>query len=634
MDNNNITDNNNIMDTNITNIKSIKKKHSFKKKKKARPILSQHGGAKYDFDNLIGVKTKGLMSCWLDSGIQMLWNIDCLRDYLLNTLAEDIKKLKEMTQEEKDKENKEEKKIIEKAVKKVVPNIDDTILELAINGITRNNIPTPIEELLPDNFKNDFKNKLNIILALQSIFQTYNNKIIDIRKNTVDGFNAIKKNLFMMPSNDGEKLQQISDSNLVAIMDEKLTHTNMDNEFVNSVDILREYMAVTEGEAINDANLMKARDTTVLIKLIFYLFESINYTSLLKIKKCYKFYLLSYNVDTKIYKLTFDNCIFIPNNATNVNLQDMIIKNYLTNDNIILLPETEILLFYIHRAEGNFDNSISANSSIKLSNHDFKLRGAIIHKAERREVSAHEAFIAYDDNGNKAALLNGTSKTNLIDIEGSNDHEDIVNYKPDTRGVLYLYELDEPSKAAKVDATELAEALGPAFAAVGADTSQPDTNVAAALTATLAATQVGPDAIEEANVPAALTATLAAIQPAKPPAQPPDQPPAAIPPAQLDAKLPTGRGTTGRGTTGRGTTGRGTTGRGTTGRGDILNRQQSGLEEQHRIIPAKPPVKGQVEEKPYSGSLEPSSDSNGENMVLGILLVITLAISGVLFVQH
>ena len=167
MDNNNITDtNNNIMDN--TNIKSIKKKHSFKKKKKARPILSQHGGAKYDFDNLIGVKTKGNMSCWLDSGIQMLWNIDCLRDYLLNTQAEDIKKLKEMTKQEKDQENKEEKKIIEKAVKKVVPNIDETILNTAISGMT-------LEVL--QNINIDFKTKLNIILALQSIFQTYNNKI-------------------------------------------------------------------------------------------------------------------------------------------------------------------------------------------------------------------------------------------------------------------------------------------------------------------------------------------------------------------------------------------------------------------------------------------------------------------------
>jgi len=68
---------------------------------------------------------------------------------------------------------------------------------------------------------------------------------------------------------------------------------------------------------------------------------------------------------------------------------------------------------------------------------------------------------------------------------------------------------------------------------------------------------------------------------------------------------------------------------------DNRNRQQtigSGVKERRDIKErdAKPPV----EVKPYSGSLEPSSDSNGENMVLGILLVITLAISGVLFVQH
>jgi hypothetical protein len=647
MDNNNITDtNNNIMDN--TNIKSIKKKHSFKKKKKARPILSQHGGAKYDFDNLIGVKTKGNMSCWLDSGIQMLWNIDCLRDYLLNTQAEDIKKLKEMTKQEKDQENKEEKKIIEKAVKKVVPNIDETILNTAISGMT-------LEVL--QNINIDFKTKLNIILALQSIFQTYNNKIIDIRKNTADGFNAIKKNLFKRPSNDGEKLQQISDSNLVAIMDVNLEYRDMDNNLVNSVDILRGYMAVIEGEEINDENRVKAREPTQFIKSIFFLFESINDTTdikkILKIKKCCKFYLVSHDTTSNTLTLTYDIIYTFINETNNTNLQEWINQQYIKdNTSLILLPETEILLFQINRSI-NHDthhgvNSISSNNSIKLSNRNFHLRGVIVHKQEPAKPKAagdktplvrppgHEAFIAYDDTGKKAALLNGTSKTNLIDIEEAVEHTDNVDYNPDTNGVLYLYQIsDEVVEAAKVDPTELAEglgpaiaAVGPAIAAVGADTSQPYTNVAAALTATIAATQVGPDAIEEANIPAALVGTVAAAAPAS---VQPTQLPASVQPTQLPASVmlttakPAGRGTSDIGSDiGRGR------GRGR-GRGDDSANRGSGLHLQKRT---QPPVEENVVEKPYSGSLEPSSDSNGENMVLGILLVITLAISGVLFVQR
>ena len=638
MDNNNITDtNNNIMDN--TNIKSIKKKHSFKKKKKARPILSQHGGAKYDFDNLIGVKTKGNMSCWLDSGIQMLWNIDCLRDYLLNTQAEDIKKLKEMTKQEKDQENKEEKKIIEKAVKKVVPNIDETILNTAISGMT-------LEVL--QNINIDFKTKLNIILALQSIFQTYNNKIIDIRKNTADGFNAIKKNLFKRPSNDGEKLQQISDSNLVAIMDVNLEYRDMDNNLVNSVDILRGYMAVIEGEEINDENRVKAREPTQFIKSIFFLFESINDTTdikkILKIKKCCKFYLVSHDTTSNTLTLTYDIIYTFINETNNTNLQEWINQQYIKdNTSLILLPETEILLFQINRSI-NHDthhgvNSISSNNSIKLSNRNFHLRGVIVHKQEPAKPKAagdktplvrppgHEAFIAYDDTGKKAALLNGTSKTNLIDIEEAVEHTDNVDYNPDTNGVLYLYQIsDEVVEAAKVDPTELAEglgpaiaAVGPAIAAVGADTSQPYTNVAAALTATIAATQVGPDAIEEANIPAALVGTVAAAAPAS---VQPTQLPASV---MLTTAKPAGRGTSDIGSDiGRGR------GRGR-GRGDDSANRGSGLHLQKRT---QPPVEENVVEKPYSGSLEPSSDSNGENMVLGILLVITLAISGVLFVQR
>jgi hypothetical protein len=656
MDNNNITDtNNNIMDN--TNIKSIKKKHSFKKKKKARPILSQHGGAKYDFDNLIGVKTKGNMSCWLDSGIQMLWNIDCLRDYLLNTQAEDIKKLKEMTKQEKDQENKEEKKIIEKAVKKVVPNIDETILNTAISGMT-------LEVL--QNINIDFKTKLNIILALQSIFQTYNNKIIDIRKNTADGFNAIKKNLFKRPSNDGEKLQQISDSNLVAIMDVNLEYRDMDNNLVNSVDILRGYMAVIEGEEINDENRVKAREPTQFIKSIFFLFESINDTTdikkILKIKKCCKFYLVSHDTTSNTLTLTYDIIYTFINETNNTNLQEWINQQYIKdNTSLILLPETEILLFQINRSI-NHDthhgvNSISSNNSIKLSNRNFHLRGVIVHKQEPAKPKAagdktplvrppgHEAFIAYDDTGKKAALLNGTSKTNLIDIEEAVEHTDNVDYNPDTNGVLYLYQIsDEVVEAAKVDPTELAEglgpaiaAVGPAIAAVGADTSQPYTNVAAALTATLAAAV--PDTSSTTNIPAALVGTVAAAA-APASVQPPTQP--TTDRSNHNSQQSVAAGLKDRDLKERDIKDRDIKERDLKDRDikdrdikdrDIKERDLKERDIKERDIKerdAKPPV----EEKPYSGSLEPSSDSNGENMVLGILLVITLAISGVLFVQR
>jgi hypothetical protein len=473
----------------------------------------------------------------------------------------------------------------------------------------------------------------------------------------VDGFNAIKKNLFKRPSNDVEKLQQISDSNLVAIMDVNLEYRDMDNNLVNSVDILRGYMAVIEGEEINDENRVKAREPTQFIKSIFFLFESINDTTdikkILKIKKCCKFYLVSHDTTSNTLTLTYDIIYTFINETNNTNLQEWINQQYIKdNTSLILLPETEILLFQINRSI-NHDthhgvNSISSNNSIKLSNRNFHLRGVIVHKQEPAKPKAagdktplvrppgHEAFIAYDDTGKKAALLNGTSKTNLIDIEEAVEHTDNVDYNPDTNGVLYLYQIsDEVVEAAKVDPTELAEglgpaiaAVGPAIAAVGADTSQPYTNVAAALTATIAATQVGPDAIEEANIPAALVGTVAAAAPAS---VQPTQLPASVQPTQLPASVmlttakPAGRGTSDIGSDiGRGR------GRGR-GRGDDSANRGSGLHLQKRT---QPPVEENVVEKPYSGSLEPSSDSNGENMVLGILLVITLAISGVLFVQR
>jgi hypothetical protein len=638
--------NNNITDTNITNIKSIKKKHSFKKKKKARPILSQHGGAKYDFDNLIGVKTKGNMSCWLDSGIQMLWNIDCLRDYLLDTKAEDIKKLKEMTQEEKNQENKEEKKIIEKAVKKEVPNIDDTILNTAISGMT-------LEVL--QNINIDFKNKLNIILALQSIFITYKKKINNIKANTDAEFINNNKLLFMLASNDGDKRERISDLELVAIMDVNLEYRDMDNNLVNSVDILRGYMAVIEGEEINDENRVKAREPTQFIKSIFFLFESINDTTdikkILKIKKCCKFYLVSHDTTSNTLTLTYDIIYTFINETNNTNLQEWINQQYRKdNTSLILLPETEILLFQINRSI-NHDahhgvNSISSNNSIKLSNRNFHLRGVIVHKQEPAKPKAagdktplvrpagHEAFIAYDDTGKKAALLNGTSKTNLIDIEEAVEHTDNVDYNPDTNGVLYLYQIsDEVVEAATDDPTKIAESIGAAFAAgvaedAKADTSQPDTNVAAALTATLAATQVGPDAIEEANVPAALIGTVAASQQSKTDTIKTVVKPLAKPPGNGSSSSSTSTSTSS-------STSTSTSGRTSGTNVDDPKRQQSlASGAKNKVIKPQSPPTGEDEEKPYSGSLEPSSDSNGENMVLGILLVITLAISGVLFVQR
>jgi len=586
MDNNNIMDtNNNIMDN--TNIKSIKKKHSFKKKKKARPILSQHGGAKYDFDNHCGIHSTGQMSCWMDACLQMLWDIDCLREYLLDpTSEENITKLQPI----REKTTKD----IKDLVTKNYPYFQEQIFG-----------NTNFSEFIDKDDK--FDGKVETILALKSIFKTYNSTIEQI-----NGLSKDEKNtkFTIGKDTDTDKDNLITDG-LIAVIDNNILL------------------------GINKAD--EASEAEDLINKIFNLFKDIDDKDVIKLRKCFTTIHLHIDDkhDKKYYELRNPSIVILSGYNENEEIQSLLDKTYIYNKNKTLIPfeETKFILLMISRpiVDNVFiSKPCSITNLITINNRKYKLRGTIIHtstngldKHGKQKMSGHYIYCTYDDKGEIAVLLNGSIKTLYKDFIARLTDGDRLKYKPDTNGVFFLYQLtDEPSKAAKVDATELAEALGPAFAAVGADTSQPDTNVAAALTATLAATQVGPDAIEEANIPAALTATIAATQllaptqptqPAKPPvAKPPvAKPPVAKPPV---AKPPVAKPPGGD-------------------LDDNVDRQQllaSGTK--NKVI--KPPGEENVVEKPYSGSLEPSSDSNGENMVLGILLVITLAISGVLFVQH
>ena len=565
MDNNNIMGtNNNIMDTNITNIKSIKKKHSFKKKKKARPILSQHGGAKYYFNKLIGIKSEGNMSCWLDSGLQLLWNIDCLREYLLTpTSEENINKFEPITEKAKESEN---------------------IIELVTNN---NNNPNLLSIFSKDPAITETINKtidkidgkINAILALKSIFKTYND--------------AVKSN---------------SDT---AVLDKNLTFKNSNNEDAYTVDTFYKYMI---GEVIKDTG----SDPAEFISKVFGLFVDISNTKVINLRKCFTSRVLNIYANTHKYEIVATDILYLrPNQEDNgKNIQLLIDERYINNEESVLIPfkETKFILLGIQRPPKEKEVSIVISPNIIINKETYKLRGTIV--APRTIDTFHFSYYACDDNGKITAFLNGTNKSSYV----SQSEEDKRNNNPETKGFIYLYELIQKATTEAELAEELASAIavaGVAEAGVAdakANTSQPDTNVAAALTATLAATQVGPDAIEEANVPAALTATLAATQlPA--PTQPPQ------PPASASAK-PAGRG--------RGAgNGRGNGSGNGSGNVDRQRSLGSGFKGS-----AKPPVKNQDEVKPYSGSLEPSSDSNGENMVLGILLVITLAISGVLFVQH
>ena len=353
------------------------------------------------------------------------------------------------------------------------------------------------------------------------------------------------------------------------------------------------------------------------------------------------------NINGTDYTISPINSIAISNPPKRYNFQNIIDRDYFesTNKRLILFPETKFILLTDYNTDTTkFERTISTN--INISNHTYILRGCIIHiytyktdqatkERIRSSEAGHELFVAYDNIGNKAALLNDIVKSDLNAVKDIKEHSsNQTDNDPTINGTIFLYELDDPAKIADADNAKIATTLGAAIAAVGeADTSQPDTNVAAALTATLAAAV--PDTSSTKNVPAALISTVAATQlPA--PTQPTkhDKSIKSVKSVKSDIKP---SGSSGNGSSGNGSSGNGSSGNGSSSSGDNdPNRQRSlasGARERERDR-EKPLVKEQVEVKPYSGSLEPSSDSNGENMVLGILLVITLAISGVLFVQH
>jgi hypothetical protein len=576
MDNNNIMDtNNNITDNN--NIKSIKKKHSFKKKKKARPILSQHGGAKYDFDSRCGIHSTGQMSCWMDACLQMLWDIDCLREYLLDpTSEENITKLQPIT--EKTTED------IKDLVTKNYPYFQEQIFG-----------NTNFSEFIAKDI-DKFDGKVETILALKSIFKTYNSTIERINGLSKDEKNT-KFTIGKDTDTDTDKDNLIKDG-LIAVID--------DNIFLG----------------INKAD--EASEAEDLINKIFNLFKDIDDKDVIKLRKC--FTTIHLHIDKKYYELRNPSIVILSGYDENEEIQSLLDKTYIYNKNKTLIPfeETKFILLMISRpiVDNVFiSKPCSITNLITINKRKYKLQGTIIHtstnaldKHGKQKMSGHYIYCTYDDKGEIAVLLNGSIKTLYKDFIARLTDTDKLKYNPDTNGVFFLYQLaDEPGEVAKADAKDdtaiIADALSAAIA-VGADTSQPDTNVAAALTATLAAAV--PDTSSTTNIPAAPT------QSAKPPdqsAKPPANPPTAKPPT---AKPPTAKPPTAKPPGGD--------------LDDNVDRQQllaSGLQKRE-----KPPGEENVVEKPYSGSLEPSSDSNGENMVLGILLVITLAISGVLFVQH
>jgi hypothetical protein len=619
--NNNITDTNNITDNN--NIKSIKKKHSFKKKKKARPILSQHGGAKYDFDNLIGIDISSEFvpqPCWFVSIIQLLWNIDCLRDYLLHTPRDVIINLKLIPDIKKQEEEDNEKT-------RITELLTDQMRELF--KIKR---PSPDKVSLTgfDYAADTIDIKVDMILALQSIFKVYKDSIDKMKQVDI----AVRTKLFTTAEID--RIVDLKENNLVAILNNNTVFKSKNGTDCSSLEIINSYFMTK-----TQTTIAEQKDAYIFMELIFLLFEDIDDNDILKIRKCFTCRTLYISESSEYYTIASKNAIQLDTSQPKNSFQTIIDNDYINSSNncLILFPETKFILLRIA-----YDGTKNISNTITISNRTYILRGCIVHIINK---SGHFVFVAYNNDGDVAALLNDSVKSELLTIKNNSQHpSNDKRYDPATNGVIFLYEQsDEVVEVAKDDPVKNAEGLADALAAaiaVGAeakaDANQPDTNVAAALTATLAATQVGPDAINEPNVPAALTGTLAATQlPASvQPSQPPQSPASAkLTTAKLTTAKPTGSGRgdgRGRGSgDGRGS-GRGD-GR---GRGDgvdddpdIQQSVASGLKYR-----AKPPVEENVEVKPYSGSLEPSSDSNGENMVLGILLVITLAISGVLFVQR
>ena len=611
MDANNITDNNNIMDTNITNIKSIKKKHSFKKKKKARPILSQHGGAKYDFDNLIGIDTARTQPCWFNSVIQLLWNIDCLRDYLLKTDENVIRELNAMTEVKKKEEEDKEKERINK------------LLDNKMSKTSTSSDAIPPIFLKPDTIDT----KIKMILALKSILKVYEESIVRIK--SIDS--ATKTKLFA-GTRDGDLVTEFRKNKLAAELNNNITFKGTDNKDYSSISTIFDYIAhktILDEAHIPDPD--SQQDPLDFILLIFILFEDIDDAKIIDLKKCFTCRTL--NINGTDYTISPINSIAISNPPKRYNFQNIIDRDYFesTNKRLILFPETKFILLTDYNTDTTkFERTISTN--INISNHTYILRGCIIHiytyktdqatkERIRSSEAGHELFVAYDNIGNKAALLNDIVKSDLNAVKDIKEHSsNQTDNDPTINGTIFLYELDDPAKIADADNAKIATTLGAAIAAVGeADTSQPDTNVAAALTATLAAAV--PDTSSTKNVPAALISTVAATQ--LPAPTQPTKHDKSVKSVKSDIKP-------------SGSSGNGSSGNGSSSGDNDPNRQRSlasGARERERDR-EKPLVKEQVEVKPYSGSLEPSSDSNGENMVLGILLVITLAISGVLFVQH
>jgi hypothetical protein len=426
-----------------------------------------------------------------------------------------------------------------------------------------------------------------------------------------------------MEYSDINKKDELINKNLIALMD-NLSYTTISGKKKDPIDEIINYRNIKEEVGSGD----KAGDPISLIKLTFLLFEDIQNDKIIELKKWFRVCILYIDETNTRYKINFKNIIdIIPKKKCDdktelCNLQLMINTDYINPSkyNMLLFQETKFLLFTINdialigKDHSKFNLSIEANKTINIYNRNYKLRGCIIHTGDNR-ASGHDTFLAYNNEGEKAALLNGSYKTNLLDI--NDDHSVKRDFNPNTKGTLYLYELADED-------TDLAASLAGSLAVATETKPASETDIATALTATLAAAV--PDTSSTTNIPAALIGTVAAAaaptQSAKPPdqsAKPPANPPTAKPPT---AKPPTAKPPTAKPPGGD--------------LDDNVDRQRSlasGAREREGDR-AKPPVKEQVEEKPYSGSLEPSSDSNGENMVLGILLVITLAISGVLFVQH
>ena len=611
MDNNNIMDNNITHNNNTTNIKRSKKIRSFKKKKKAKPILSQHGGAKYDFNDLIGIETKGTMTCWVVSAIQMLWNIDDLRNYLLRTSEADIKELKRMTEAQKEADQTNEKQRISDLVlskhKYIIPddNIRGDLIDIVEGLDKKSPLFNEYRDFPYKGTPDTIEDKQNMILALRSIFKAYSSTIENIKTNHSEGNNEV----FKMEYGDIKK-DELKEKKLIALMD-KLSYTTIGGEEKDPIDEIINYCNIKEEVKPGDKPGDKAGDPISLIKLTFLLFEDIQDDKIIELKKWFRVCILYIDETNVRYKINFKNIIdIIPKeecDKTEVcNLQLMINTEYINPSkykfNMLLFQETKFLLFTINeialigKDHSKFNLSIEANKTINIYNRNYKLRGCIIHTGNDR-ASGHETFLAYNNEGEKAALLNGPYKINLLDV--NDEHVAKRELNPNNQGTLYLYELADGD-------TDLAASLAGSLAVATEIKPASETDSAAALTATLAGTQFDPT-----DKPGVIKPPLPPVVIKPPPPHDVIKPPPphdVIKPPQPDVIKPP--------------------------QPDVIKPPQPGGDD-HTIRAGIEQQDGSKDIKPYNASLDiPSGESNGENMVLGILLVITLAITGVLFVQR